>query len=93
MGSGVPHQIHDRVDFIVTVQDVREELVQVRHVRDGVVLGVSNPLSEVAEDVGFGEDMLLPKILGQDKTLCSVPLPPSTGRCLPVVTTPTKAVP
>lgn len=69
-GSGAPHQVHDCVDFIVTVQDVCEQLVQVCHVRDRVVLGVTDPLCEVAEDVGFGEEMLFPEILGQDKMLC-----------------------
>lgn len=69
-GSSAPHQVHDCVDFIVTVQDVREQLVQVSHVCDGAVLGVTNPLCEVAEDVGFGKEMLFPEVLGQEKMLC-----------------------
>lgn len=82
------HQVHDRVDFVVTVQDVFEKLVQVRHVRDGEVLGVPDPLCKVAEDVGFGEEVLFPEVLGQDKMLG---LWATEHR--PVVTTPTKLVP
>jgi hypothetical protein len=49
------HQIHDRVDFIVTVQDIHQELVQLSHVSHREVFGVTNPLSKVAEDVWFGK--------------------------------------
>lgn len=55
MGSKAAHQVHDCVDFIVTVQDIHEKFVQVSHIRDGEVFGVTDPLGEVAEDVWLGE--------------------------------------
>lgn len=49
------HQVHDCIDFVVAVQDVHEEFVQLSHIRDGAVFGVTDPLGKVAEDVGSGE--------------------------------------
>lgn len=53
--ASAAHQVHDRVDLVVTVQDVHQQLVQLSHVGDREVLGFADPLSEVAEDVRFGE--------------------------------------
>lgn len=49
------HQVHDRVDLIVTVQDFHQKLVQRSQVGHRQVFGVSDPVSKVAEDVWFGK--------------------------------------
>lgn len=51
----IAHQVHDCIDFIVTVQDVHQELVQMSRVCYWKVFGVTNPLSKVAEHIWFGE--------------------------------------
>lgn len=62
------------------------------HVSDREVFGVTNPLGKVAEDVGFGEYVLLPKILGpRQDTLLLCHQRQADG--LPVVTTAAKVVP
>lgn len=62
--SAATHKVHDCIDFIVTVQDIHEKLVQVGHVRDREVFGITDPLGKVAEDVGSGKYVFLSEILG-----------------------------
>lgn len=61
--SNSAHQVHDCVDFIVTVQDVRQQLVQVSHVGYREVFGLADPVREVAKHIWFGKQELITKIL------------------------------
>lgn len=55
VSSNTAHQVHDRVDFVVAVQDVCEELVQMSHVGYWEVFGFTDPVRKVAEEIWFGK--------------------------------------
>lgn len=61
--SNSAHQVHDCVDFIVTVQDVHQQLVQVSHVGYREVFGLADSVREVAKHIWFGKQELITKIL------------------------------
>lgn len=55
VSSNATHQVHDCVDFIVTVKDVHQELVQMSHVGYREVFGLTDPVRKVAEEIWFGK--------------------------------------
>ena len=64
------HEVHRRVDLVVSVQRLDQDLVQVREARDRHVLGLADTLREVAvQQRGLrAEQVVFVQILHDEKT-------------------------